>query len=252
MNNSSTAHQVGLGLPELLIALLLSSFIMTGLMHHYLATKKQYSDIQKKLERSVDLQLVINLMRENTRQAGFTPCLRIDHLVTRDQRTKSQSLVAIDYGLNPRPWLRFSRMSEHFETVFDVINSNQLLTSNIKTLHHNQSVLIADCYHAEIQKISKTESAFNDQVLTLNKPLAFQYRQPIYVGEWLEETYFIRLGHGGENSLFYQYHHPEELTTAVHNFSAHVIKDKEHTFLHIILDLKKAPAIEIETMVRAW
>lgn len=253
MNNSFAAHQGGLGLPELLIALLLSSFIMTGLMHHYLATKNQYSDIQKKLERGMDLQLVINLIRDSTRQAGFTPCLRIDHLVTIDQRKKSRSLVAIDYGLDPRSWLRFSRMSEHFETVLDIINSTQLLTTHVQKLYRDQSILIADCYHAEVQKISKIERTTKGQVLTITKPLAFQYHPPIYIGEWLEETYFIQQGYNGENALFYQYQHTEELTGAVHDLLAHLIKHKEDTFLQVILSIaKEDPAIKFETMVRAW
>lgn len=253
MNNSFAANQMGLGLPELLIALLLSSFIMTGLMHHYLATKRQYRAIQQKLERRMDLQLVINLMRESTRQAGFTPCLRVDHLITSDQRSKSRPLVAIDYGLNPRSWLRFSRMSEHFDTVLDRINSIQLLTTPALELYRDQSILIADCYHAEVQKISKIERTSKGQVLTLTKPLAFQYHPPIYIGEWLEETYFIRRGHNGENALFYHYQHTEELTIAVHELLARLIKHKEHTLLQVILSIpKEDSAIKIETTVRAW
>ena len=248
------SHQEGLGLPELFIALLLSSIIMTGLMHHYLSAKKQYGDIQKKLERSIDLQLVTDLMRDSIRRAGFTPCLSIERLVTRDQRSEFKRLAAFEISSDSKkPWLRVNRMNEHFDTVLQVMSPTQILATKVQLLYQDQSILIADCYHAEVQKISKIERTSKGQVLTLTKPLAFQYHPPIYIGEWLEETYFIRRGHNGENALFYHYQHTEELTIAVHELLARLIKHKEHTLLQVILSIpKEDSAIKIETTVRAW
>jgi hypothetical protein len=245
-------YQKGLGLPELLIALVLASFITTGLMHNYLVTKKQYTTIQKKLECDIDLQLVTDLIRESVRQAGFTPCLSLDHLVTRDQREKHKPLVAVDFGLSPKPWLRLSRMSPRFDMVLDVVTSTQLLATSNQPLHRDQSIMIADCYHGEVHNIIGIEPTPQGQSITLSKPLAFEYHQPIYIADWLEERYFIRSGHTGESTLFYQYQHAEELTAAIHTFSTRVVNIKEHRVLQLILGMDNAPAIKIETMIRAW
>lgn len=246
-------HQEGLGLSELLIALLLSSFIMTGLMHHYLATKKQYSDIQKKLERSIDLQLVTDLIRDSIRKAGFTPCLSIDHLVTLDQRSEPKHLVALEVGADvTTPWLRTRRMSEHFDIVQQITNPMQLFTSHLQPLHRDQSIIIADCYHAEVQKISHVNGVSDGQIVMLSQPLAFTYHEPIYVGEWLEEVYSIRTGQNGESALFYQhYKHAEELTRTVHTLSARLIKEQGGVLVEIILGVDNAQTLKLETMIRA-
>jgi len=244
----SRMYQKGLGLPELLIALLLSSFIMTGLMHHYLSTKKQYSVIQKKLERNIDLQLVTDLIRNSVRKAGFTPCLGINHLVTQDQRSEPKRLVAVEIGSE---WLRINRMSEDFSTVIQVASPMQLF-AQAHSLHPDQFVLIADCYHAEVQKISQVTHVDAGQKITLNKPLAFTYHEPIYIGEWLEEIYSIGLGQNGKRGLFYQcYKHAEELTTAVHNLSAYLTDYQGCSLLKIILGVNKADSLKLETMIRA-
>ncbi len=252
MNSLIAVYQRGLGLPELLIALLLTSFITMGLMHHYLVTKKQYTTIQKKLERNIDLQLVTDLIRDSVRQAGFTPCLGLDHLVTRDQREKHKRLVAVDFGLSPKPWLRLSRMSPRFDMVLDVVTSTQFLATAYQPLHRDQSIMIADCYHGEVHTIVGIEPTPKGQSITLSKPLAFEYHQPIYIADWLEERYFIRFGHTGDNALFYQYQHAEELTTAIHTFSTRVFNIKGHRVLQLILGMDNSPAMEIETRIRAW
>jgi type II secretory pathway component PulJ len=244
-------HQKGLGLPELLIALMLSSFIMTGLMHHYLSAKKQYTDIQKKLERSIDLQLVTDLMRDSIRRAGFTPCLSINHLITLDQRSEPKHLVAVELGSDTTPWLRISRMNEHFDTVLKITSQTRLSTTNTHLLHHDQSILITDCYHAEVQKVGEATHTIGNQNITFIKPLAFAYHEPIFVGEWLEETYSIRIGSDGKKALFYQHQHAEELTTAVHTMAARLNSNQRSMLLQIILGLDKEHALELETMVRA-
>lgn len=249
----SMPHQEGLGLSELLIALLLSSFIMMGLIHHYLATKKQYSDIQKKLERSVDLQLVTDLIRDSIRKAGFTPCLSIDRLVTVDQRSEPKHLVALEVSSElTTPWLRTSRMSENFDIARQVTNPIQLFTSHLQPLHPDQSIIIADCYHAEVQKISHVNSVSDGQIVTLSQPLAFTYNEPIYIGEWLEEIYSLRMGQNGESALFYQrYNHAEELTRTVRTLSIRLIKEQGSALVEIILGVDKSRTLKLETMVRA-
>ena len=242
-------NQRGIGLPELLISLLLASFMTLSLMRHYLSTKQQYHHIQAALEQSVDLQLVTDLLRNSTRRAGFTPCLHIEHLVTLDQRELHKRLVAIELGLDDAPSLQISRMSEHFDTVLQTVSPTHLLTTSRQTIKRDQSILIADCYHAEVQKVAQVKHTIAGQIITLTHSLAFSYHAPIYIGEWLEETYFVQ-SHG-KGSLFYHLKHAEELTTAVHTLSVQVNRHKGRTLLQIILGLDNAHTLELDTMVRA-
>ncbi len=250
MRDDVMHSQNGIGLPELLVSLLLSSCIMMGLMHHYLATKKQYNHVQKEVEANIDMQLVTDLIRDSIRRAGFTPCLSIEHLIRVDQRNKPQKLLAIEVDGN-KPGLRINRMSEYFDTLVQIISSNQLLVTNTRQLHRGQSILIADCYHAEIQTINRVTITVKGQIITLIKPLMFTYQEPVYIGQWIEEAYFIHPTKSGNASLFYQHHHAEELTTAVKKIDIHLKKHQAHTTLQVIFGLDKARTFEFETMVRA-
>lgn len=223
---------------------------MMGLMHHYLATKNQYNHIQKEVESNIDLQLVTDLIRDSIRRAGFTPCLSIEHLITIDQRKNPHQLLAFEFESN-KLGLKINRMSEYFDTLVKTTALNQLLITNSQPLHRGQSIIIADCYHAEIQTLNRVTPTLKGQTLTLMKPLAFTYQELVYIGEWIEESYFIRPGRDGKTALFYQYQHPEELTTTVQKLDIHLKKYPEHTILQVILSMGNARKLELETMVRA-
>ena len=243
--------QQGISLTEVLVALFLSSFIMMTLMQHYLTTKKQYHHLQTTLEERIDLQLVTEIMRNSIRKAGFTPCLSIDDLISLDQRNSPQNLAAIEVPTESNPTLQINRMNENFDTVLDVESPMQLLMTSLQTRHRYHSILIADCYHAEVQQVSERVHAGSTQRIKLSKPLAFEYHDPIYVGEWVEERYFVRKDKNGKASLFYQHHHPEELTTAVHALSAQLKLNNGRKIVDIQLGLDNAPTLLLETMVRA-
>ena len=242
-------NQHGLGLPELLIALLLASFTTMVLMRHYLNTKQQYRYIQAGLEQSIELQLVTDLIRDSIRRAGFTPCSGIDHLITIDQRGTHQKLVAIELSQNGEPSLKMNRMSEHFNTILQLVSPTELLTDNYHKFHNNQAIIIADCYHAEVQNISQLRYTAVGQSITIAQPLAFTYHGPIYVGEWLEETYSIHHPHT-KGRLFYDHHHAEELTTAIHNLAARIELYNGRTLLQVTLELDDAHQSILETMLR--
>ena len=243
-------RQEGVGLSELLIALLLASLTTMVLMRHYLNTKQQYSHIQTALEQSIDLQLVTDLIRDSARRAGFTPCSGIDHLMTIDRRKSRRKIVAIEVGRDGDPSLHINRMSEHFDTVIKALGPAELLTSDLQTMYRGQSILVADCYHAEVQSISQLRHTAVGQRITLAEPLVFTYQDPIYIGEWLEETFYIHPGGASQGSLFYHLHHAEELTTVVHQLSAHMETYHGRTLLQVTLGLDNMQTVKLETMVR--
>ena len=244
------SNQQGLGLPELLITLLLASLTTVMLMRHYLNVKQQYRHIQTALEQSIELQLVSDLIRGSARRAGFTPCLSIEHLTTTDQRDKQKKLFAIEIGKDGEPTLQINRMSDYFDMVLHIEGPTELLVTSTQPLHQHQSILLADCYHAEAQHIAQIRHTAAGQNITLTRPLAFTYHHPIYIGAWLEEIYSSHGQPRNKGTLFYHLHHTEELTRVVHNLSSRLEKHHGRTLLQVILDLDHAQRITLETLVR--
>lgn len=245
------AYQQGIGLPELIISLLLTSFIMVILMQHYLHVKHHYHRIKTSLEQTIDLLLVTDLMRNSIRRAGFTPCLGLEQLVTVDSRDVQRHLRAVEMGTKAQSWVRISRMSEYFDSVFEVVNATHLLTTSYQSIYPNQSVLIADCYHAEVQTVKQIRHGPNGRIVIIDNPLIFTYKKPIYLGEWLDETYAIRQGENNNNSLFYQRYHPEELSTVIHSLLAYSFEAPTRGLLKVTLGLGNLHQIVLETRVRA-
>ena len=243
-------HLQGIGLFEVLVALFLSSFIMIILMSQYLIAKKQYHHLQTNLEQRIDLQLVSEFMRESIRNAGFTPCLSIDSLVSVDLRDKPKPLVAIDLSADHHEQFGINRMSGQFDSLLEIENPMQLFITATEPLYPNESILIADCYHAEVQALREVVHLSHNQRIRLSKPLAFRYQEPIYVGPWLEERYFIRRDKVGRPSLFFKAQRAEELTSAVHSLSVQLTQYHGHSLVKIRLGLNNGPAMVLETRIR--
>lgn len=241
--------QQGVGLPEVLIGLVLSSFISLCLIQLYLNIKQQYHGIQRALEEQTDLQLAADLIRNSVRSAGFTPCLGVEHLKTIDQRNLLKELAAIEVGRDGSS-LILNRMNEHFDTLIKRIDATTLLTSAYHTLQAGRAIIIADCYHAEVQYIKEITAANKNQRIVLTKPLAFAYHEPVYVGEWLEETYFIKYKPSSKAALFYHHYSTEELTPLVNGLSAIVEEHQASSLVHIRLTMEKAGLLAIDIMGR--
>ena len=239
----------GLSLIELLISLLLASLIMTLLLKQYLSSKHQYLDAQARLMAAYDWQLAADLLRNSARQAGFSPCLGIDWLKTRDGRTGADkiSVIATNHGAHSA--LFIARMSEKFSSVLQVLDARHLLVEPAGAWKVNQVVLLADCVHAEIETVSYVRRVGKQFELTLNKPLHFSYSHPIYVGEWLEERFFVQKNGRGKLALFYQSHHSEELSDKIKAFSSRLIRGHQARLLQIHLEFENQPMV-LETALR--
>ena len=228
----------GFGLPETMISLFLASLIMAALMHQYISTKRHYAHLQKVLEDDTELQLATEFIRDRIRQAGFTPCLSLHYLT---------DIKAIQIDAQPKPSLRIHRMSSYFNQILDVPNPTQLLLTRESLLYAEKPILIADCYHAEIQTVSDVSQTVSGQLVTLSKPLAFSYKTPIYAGEWLDELFFI----SSKGGLFYQENHAEELTPLVKTMTLKLDSNPERTFVSVSFGLKNSHTLDFQTRVRA-
>ena len=228
----------GLGLPEMMISLFLASLIMTALLQHYISIKQHYRTLQSTLDTANETQWVIDLIRNSIRQAGFTPCLRIDRLIAIDHRQGQNRLEAI----NTDNILQINRMSSHFDEVNEWVNSSQLITTRTQTVHSKSPLLIADCYHAEVVTAKEVKYMPNKQLITLNQALLFTYQPPVFIGEWIEERFFIRKGR-----LLYRYHHTDELTPTINTMSVHT----KAAQVEVTLGQKQGPTLQIKTRIRA-
>ena len=239
--------QQGIGLPEILISLLLSSLIMSAVVKHYLDAKRQYQSVRTRLEYALDVQSMIDLIRDSSRRAGFTPCLNIDYLVSVGKQQGQPKLRAIDMRSAGESALRINRMSEYYESVFAINSPTELLSSYNQPLNHDYPLLIADCYHAEIQRIKSQRRTEAGQVITLATPLSFTYQPPVYLGEWLEEAFFMRANSPG---LLYRLHHTDELSADVNAFSVQMLKEQQGSLLQVTLGLINGQTVQVETKVR--
>jgi len=242
-DNDMELKERGFSLIELCISLFLISCIMTGLMQHYVQVKRQYQWTEKRIEDIAEVQWVTELMRMSIRKAGFTPCLPIHHLETSDQRGDQVRLTALTTTNNR---LSVNRMSDQFLLVSTTPHGRDIQTASHTVLPKNQPILIADCYHAEVRHIELTEQTSHGQWIRLQHPLFFTYRSPVYIGPWLEESFFIN----NKGSLAYSAQHPEELTSLVNGMSVHQQQFAGHTYVSITLNLRDGKTQTLETMAR--
>ncbi|MFC3907920.1 PilW family protein [Legionella dresdenensis] len=237
--------EYGLTLTELMIALFLSTLLISLLLQQYVTAKKHYLALQKQLNQNFELNLVSDLIKNSVRQAGFAPCRSVGQLETVDRRDKSVPLLAYiidDHGLV------LNRMSEHFATVQYQYSAQQILVEPGAYFALKQPVLIADCYHAEVQLLKTARSVKEGMLLTLQKPLAYSYIDPIYVGQWLEERFYIHKNPHSQLTLYYQNGHSEELSELINSLSVEAVYP---SLLNITLGYGDDKKLPLTTRIRA-
>jgi type II secretory pathway component PulJ len=241
----------GFSLIETMVSLALAMFILTVLTQQYLSIKQQNIQLQKTIADQAELQWVGDLIRSSIRNAGFTPCGNIDHLISVDQTGKNPHLSSID--IQPQQ-LSIRRMSDHVIEGHRQLNANTLLMQAKPKLNKQDLILIADCFHAEIHSVKDHIVYANEQKVILDNALAFEYQNPFYVGEWIQESYFIRPTSLGKQGLFYRRQHSEELTPLVTSISISEHPTSKRTLVEVILNNPTALNIitqKIIAMVRS-
>ena len=242
--------QSGMGLTELLISLFLASIIIINLLQFYLINKGQYIAAQKILEQGFDLQWINELLSASIRSAGFTPCLGIGQLSTVDRRHDAKNLQAFSVD-SPGQLLKINRMGDSFTEILSIKSPTNILVANGKLFKEQHPVLIADCEHAEVHQISSINPLMGGFLITLARPLKFSYARTSYVGEWLEESWFIKENLNKERSLYYKLFQTEELSSAIHSLN---IEDELVNGVHLIklkMDLDNGQVNTLAVAVRS-
>lgn len=237
-------YQKGFSLIEIILSFFLFSLIIVALGTIYFNIKRNIIYTQSILDQYLDLQLTMNLMRNSVKNSGFTPCGNLENLETVNLEGKKLNSLNLEHGTHKSIYT--TRMSERFHPILKKINAKQFL-SNAK-ICKNKIILIADCFHAEVQTVQRAEKIKEKRfILTLAKPLVFTYSPPIYWGEWIEEEFYIHKNKMNEQSLFYKNkHHSEELTTMISN----LIATKAANLIKITLTIKNLQDVALLIKIR--
>lgn len=235
--------QQGTSLIELLVSIFLSTMLLMGLVTVLLGVKRHSLHLESRLERIADLQLVTEFMRDSIRHAGFTPCRNLDELVSYDHQRYQGVLPSVEISAQ-RLCLR--RMSNAMVQVSAIRSENQVVVKNEVPIKEHALVLIADCFHAEVLMTHTIQGRY----ISLSSPLKFQYQQPIYIGEWLEECFFVRTTHGERMGLYYQAGRADELISGVSILRSRIQQDRACRFVDITLNFPDYSAISFKTAVR--
>lgn len=179
----------GFGLLELLLSLFLASIILLGLMTQLQVLRTHVLSASRQTLQSLELQYVTELMRSSIREAGFTPCMALNKLQVMDTRTGNFNPLALS-----KPKLNsvlIQRMSSSFDWVISIAEQKELVTTSSHRFSIKRPIIIADCHHAEIHQLDTVRFLNRAQRLVLAKPLMYQFKGPIYVGDWISEHFFV-------------------------------------------------------------
>jgi len=242
--------QSGTTLSEVLISLFLASIIMTILIQLYLSSKQHYLEAEQILESNFDLQWVSDLLSDSIRRAGFTPCLGIDQLQVVDRRDIRRTVKGLKIENEPQQLIQVNRMSEVFAKVLYMQSPTKIVVPHSILFNEQRPLLIADCEHAEVHQIFSIEKQADGYLITLTKPLFFSYPESVYIGEWLEEQWFIKKNTEGTNTLHYQLVQIEELSPLVHSLKMSSSRVHGKQFLKVILGMDKDKTHQLTVAVR--
>lgn len=228
---------LAVGLSEVLVALFIAGLLMTTVFQQYLSVKRQFLYVARISEQSIDIQTVIDLIRSSVRRAGHTPCRCVNHLT---------NIQAIDINPDGNKGFQVNRMDDEFSEIISVVDPSKLTIFGDIKLHAGGRVMVADCYHAELQKIASIVKFKDRQVISFDKPLQFKYEEHGYVGRWLEEKFYVK---SGEQGLFYKNIHVEQLTALVNNIAVSLQNSAGFSVLALQLFIDKKQ-VSVDTRLR--
>ena len=220
-------RQKGLSFIEWMIGIFLGSCLLIIIGRHYLTTS-HYA--QASLTRLSDLNerlLISDLLITSIQQAGFTPCASIQNLIM------TPAFPPIELIKGDKQGIQVTRMSETFSTVSSPPASNKLTLIEDLALKQDDVILLADCFHAEIQRIQHVSRESQQWHITLKGLLHYTYNQPIYIGKWLTERFYLQNNTQGQPIFYYQIKHPEALSRSIKKIELSLNPIEEHPLIHI-------------------
>lgn len=228
------SNKYGFGLLETFISMCIVSIILITLINNYFLLKTQVKKSRDSLNHFEQMIMTYDLLKQSVRKAGFAPCINIEQLVTYDHRFNNH-LTAISFVNSQQAFIKINRMSEDFATAKKIGANAFLLDTNIK-LDVKYPVIIADCFHAEVQNLSNIIYSSEGIKVVLKNPLKFHYQSPSYIGMWLDEKFFIQKSLNNNPALFFEsLKRVDELSNEISHL---YIEKLSRNLFHFILDSK--------------
>jgi len=229
--------QAGFSLSELLVTLLLSSILITVLLQAYIHHKRQYRLVEQSIEKQIDINWVSDLVRLSVMNAGFTPCLPLSQLMRSNNQVENHPLNDLIIDNQTQSLISQYMHSEFFE-VFEFLTDKSFVVVNEARFRSKETIIISDCFHAEVHAITHIEKTGMGKVIFLQEPLIFHYSANAYLGRWIKEKWFIKQNKKGDKALYYQNNKIEELTTKIKGLTVSEKKYQGKRILKINFKLK--------------
>jgi hypothetical protein len=188
-----------------LVCFFISMLLILILIQHLLSVSRQFQQVHALLDEAIELQWVFDVMRARIYHAGFTPCRALDQLHVMDTRDVPESLESIVVQPGKVPTLLIQKMDETAFSLAKRLSSYQLQAKNF-TLKPNRALIISDCTHAEVHQVDNQAG----DIITLTKPLVFDYTDEMYVGAWIKESFFFKSSKG----FFFRQQHVDYMASA--------------------------------------
>jgi hypothetical protein len=252
MKNSLPRKQFnGFGLVELMLGLFLGTVLLSLMTRHYLLIKQHSNATTNTLAKAYDKLLIGELLRKSIHHAGFTPCAPLHEILgPQNPGNATYEVIALP-GKNNKA-LQIARMSEVFSLVTQIISASQWVVSSGFTMKPNEKVMVADCFHAEVQTIQSVRAVHGGTQISFKKSPHYHYVSPVYIGAWLEEQFYIHSNTKGQRAFYYRLgNHAELLSTFIDTMTVKPItQDSNRQLLRIDFGFEHGEAWHLNLAAR--
>ena len=219
--------ETGFCLTEQLLGVLLSSLILVGLVNYYITFKNQFLLSQIKMDELIEREQIINLLRHRIQHAGFTPCMNLKNLLSSDL---NQPIHHMTIEPTPKHTLTIRRMNEEF--IVAQMTNDQTLMSHAKGIKfkNGDKIMVSDCHHAEVTEVESIKYSHLTTHITLSNSLRFDYRDSVYVGVFLDESFHLAQN-GNQHSFVYHLNRSEVLSHSLNKFEVQLAEENKITIL---------------------
>jgi|GEM_PF-5627591 len=204
-------RRTGFTLLECLIALIITSFLVTAFFRNYLNVKNHFNEREGIETLTEESQIIHSLLETDLQGTGFSGCMQWDnHSPVYDNIQKKwlTSPLSVRNADDPdlpknirervKPETQVIEIRE-MDFFLDTLSNTASFGSTHVMLNENENsslksnnfVMIADCLHAEVNRIIKITHSNNQKEIQLESPLYFSYDKGSYIGNYKNTIYFV-------------------------------------------------------------
>lgn len=195
-------------LVELMISLFLGALLCSIVLQQYSALSSQSKFLTQALHQTMEESLSIDLLRESTNSAGFTPFGPVHTL--QEVSTGSNQVHEPIAALMPlKNGFVSRRMSAE---IVPLLQSNgvRISVAKMKRIRKNLTIMIVNWCCYQIANVMSVQ-IINDQMqLVLDSIVHDTFKKNSYVGLWIEEQFMV-LQSTQQQGLYYTQRHLERL-----------------------------------------